>query len=75
MFKILKVCLMAMLFLLPSLIFAQSGPPAPGTGVYAIIDTTYQVGTNTQGFSKAKITLKNTLKIVGPYLPNSQDRG
>jgi hypothetical protein len=60
MFKLFKVCLLAMLFLLPSLIFAQSGPPAPGTGVYAIIDTTYQVGTNTQGFSKAKLTLKNT---------------
>jgi hypothetical protein len=55
---------MAMLFLLPTLIFAQSGPPAPGTGVYAIIDTTYQVGTNTQGFSKAKITLKNTTSTL-----------
>jgi len=49
-----------MLLAMPSLIFAQSGPPAPGTGVYAIIDTTYQVGTHTQGNSKAKITLKNT---------------
>lgn len=60
MFKLFKVCLLAMLLALPSLIFAQSGPPAPGTGVYAIIDTTYQVGTHTQGNSKAKITLKNT---------------
>jgi hypothetical protein len=39
---------------------AQSGPPAPGNGIYAIIDTTYQVGTFTQGVSHARITLKNT---------------
>jgi hypothetical protein len=41
-------------------LFAQSGPPAPGNGIYALIDTTYQVGTFTQGQSQAKITLKNT---------------
>ncbi len=40
--------------------FAQSGPAAPGTGIYAIIDTSYKVGTTTMGYSKAKITLKNT---------------
>jgi hypothetical protein len=41
-------------------LFAQTGPPAPGNGIYALIDTTYQVGTSTQGQSQAKITLKNT---------------
>lgn len=43
--------------------FAQA-PPAPGNGVYAIIDTTYQVGTNAEGFSKAKITLQNTTSTL-----------
>lgn len=38
---------------------AQSGPPAPGNGIYALLDTTYTVGTFTQGESKARITLKN----------------
>ena len=47
--------------------FAQSGPPAPGWGIYALIDTTYQVGTYSQGVSHAKITLKNsvTTKYTG----------
>ena len=47
--------------------FAQSGPPAPGWGIYALIDTTYEVGTYTQGVSHAKITLKNsvTTKYTG----------
>jgi hypothetical protein len=40
-------------------VYAQSGPPAPGAGIWTIIDTTYQVGTSTLGQSKARITLKN----------------
>jgi len=39
---------------------AQIGPPAPGNGIYAIIDTSYRLGTATEGQSQAKITLKNT---------------
>jgi len=39
---------------------AQSGPPAPGSGIYALLDTTYDVGTFTQGVSHARITLKNS---------------
>jgi hypothetical protein len=57
--NILKYVILS-LFLLPLLAMAQSGPPAPGTGIYAIIDTNYQVGTKTLGYSKAKITLKNS---------------
>jgi|688.fasta_scaffold00022_54 hypothetical protein len=41
-------------------LFAQSGPPAPSTGIWAIIDTNYTVGTTTQGFTTARITSKNT---------------
>ena len=43
-----------------SSLFAQTGPPAPGNGIYALIDTIYNVGTFAQGQSQAKITLKNT---------------
>lgn len=47
--------------------FAQTGPPAPSAGIWAIIDTNYVVGTSNSGFTKAKITLKNTTisKITG----------
>jgi hypothetical protein len=40
--------------------FSQTGPPAPSSGIWAIIDTSYTVGTNTLNVTKAKITLKNT---------------
>jgi len=45
----------------------QTGPPAPSPGIWAIIDGTYAVGTATQGYTSAKITLKNTTisKITG----------
>ena len=38
----------------------QTGPPAPSNGLWAIIDGTYAVGTATQGYTTAKLTLKNT---------------
>jgi hypothetical protein len=41
-------------------LFSQSGPPAPSTGIWAIIDTNYTVGTTAQGITTAKITSKNT---------------
>lgn len=41
-------------------VFSQSGPPAPSTGIWAIIDTNYTVGTTAQGITTAKVTLKNT---------------
>ena len=58
----MKKFLTALAFLLVSIssIYSQTGPPAPGTGIYALIDTTYDVGTFTQGVSHAKVTLKNT---------------
>lgn len=56
--KQLKTLFIGLLFA-PLMIFAQSGPPAPGNGIYALIDTTYQVGTSTIGKSVARLTLKN----------------
>lgn len=41
-------------------LFSQSGPPAPSTGIWAIIDTNYTVGTTTQGITNSRVTLKNT---------------
>ena len=62
----MKKFLTALAFLLVSIssIYSQTGPPAPGTGIYALIDTTYDVGTFTQGVSHAKVTLKNTSLLV-----------
>ena len=47
--------------------YAQTGPPAPSPGVWAIIDTNYAVGASNVGHSYAKITLKNTTatKLTG----------
>lgn len=50
-----------MLFLTLALpAFSQSGPPAPSSGIWAIIDTNYTVGSHTLGYTNAKITLQNT---------------
>jgi hypothetical protein len=59
--KKLAVLLMVML---PLIGFSQTGPVAPGTGIYAIIDTSYQVGTSIQGETKARITLQNTTNTL-----------
>ena len=59
--KLLKLLGSLMLFLslaLPA--FSQSGPPAPSSGIWAIIDTNYTVGSHTLGYTNAKITLQNT---------------
>lgn len=58
--KLVTKLLLFLLAFLPMLSFAQSGPPAPSTGIWAIIDTTYTVGTTSQGITEAKLTLKNT---------------
>ena len=61
----MKKTLILLSFLCTTLfVNAQSGPPAPGTGIYAIIDTNYQVGTATQGVSHALVTLKNTTSTL-----------
>jgi hypothetical protein len=66
--KLLKIVSSLLLFMtlaLPG--FSQSGPPAPSSGIWAIIDTNYTVGTQTLGVTKAKLTLQNTTsnKITG----------
>ncbi len=58
--KIIAAMLLSLLSIPMGYLFAQSGPPAPGNGIYALIDTTYQLGTFTQNQSQARITLKNT---------------
>jgi hypothetical protein len=56
----MKKLILLFLFAVSTAILAQSGPPAPSPGLWAIIDGTYAVGTATQGYTSAKITLKNT---------------
>ena len=59
--KLLKFISSALLLMIISLpAFSQTGPPAPSSGNWAIIDTNYTVGTNTLGVTKARITLQNT---------------
>ncbi len=66
--KLLKLVSSLLLFATLALpAFSQSGPPAPSSGIWAIIDTNYTVGTHTLGVTKAKLTLQNTTasKITG----------
>lgn len=58
--KLLKFISIIMLSLIGLPAFSQTGPSAPGNGVYAIIDASYLVGTSIEGETKAKITLQNT---------------
>ena len=62
--KIVKILL---LLTLPMFMVAQTGPVAPSSGIWALIDTSYAVGTTTQGVTKARLTLKNTTatKVTG----------
>ena len=62
--KIFKTLL---LLTLPLFMLAQTGPVAPSNGIWALIDTSYTVGTTTQGVTKARLTLKNTTstKVTG----------
>ena len=65
--KIFRIFLALCLTTLINFSFAQSGPPAPSNGIWSIIDTNYKVGKSTQGYTTAKLTLKNTTisKITG----------
>ena len=56
--KQIKNFIWALLLALPMISFAQ-GPVAPSTGIWAIIDASYQVGSTTVGQTKAKLTLRN----------------
>jgi hypothetical protein len=58
--KTLRNLLIFLAFITPFVGFSQTGPPAPGNGIYVIIDTTYQIGTSVQGQSKAKLTVQNS---------------
>ena len=58
--KFLTALAVMTLLIIAKYTHAQVGPPAPGNGIYAIIDTSYRLGTATEGLSQAKITLKNT---------------
>lgn len=58
--KLLKGIIMLMILSLSSSVFGQTGPVAPSSGLWAIIDTQYTVGSSTVGQTKAKITLRNT---------------
>lgn len=58
--RILAILLLS----IPIASFSQTGPPAPGTGIYALIDTNYNVGTNAQGNSVAKLTYKNNTSTL-----------
>jgi hypothetical protein len=59
--KILKFLSSLLLFMtFASTALAQSGPPAPSNGIWAIIDTNYTVGTSVQGHTTANLTLQNT---------------
>lgn len=62
--KLLKFISILMLSLLVLPAFSQTGPSAPGTGIYAIIDTSYLVGTSVEGETKARITLQNTTSTL-----------
>ena len=60
----LKKLAILLMVMLPMIGFSQTGPAAPGTGIYAIIDTTYQVGSSVEGETKARITLQNNTNTL-----------
>lgn len=57
----------ALLFLIPTAVKAQTAPPAPGNGVYVLVDTSYQVGTIAGDTTIIKLWYDNTTasKITG----------
>jgi hypothetical protein len=44
--------------------YAQTGPPAPSSGAWVIIDTNYTVGSSLLGQTKARITYKNNTSTL-----------
>ena len=55
-----RFLVVALAMFLPQEIFAQAGPPAPSSGICAFIDTQYNVCSYALGYTKARITLKNS---------------
>jgi len=60
----LKTLCVALFCFLATSTYAQSGPPAPSSGAWVIIDTTYTVGTSLIGQTKARITYKNNTSTL-----------
>lgn len=54
-----SIIMMLLIIVSTSSIYGQSGPVAPSSGIWALIDTQYNVGSYTLGQTKAKLTLKN----------------
>ena len=59
--------LLAILILGSTAVFSQTCPTAPGTGVYVMFDSTYQVGTVSAGITNIRMCFANTTtsKITG----------
>lgn len=60
----LKALLVAAVCLTVSSTYAQTGPPAPSSGAWVIIDTNYTVGSSLIGNTKARITYKNNTSTL-----------
>ena len=65
----MKRLLLAFTFLIATIpLFSQSIPPAPSSGHWVIVDTTYEVGTSTTGTTEADLYFRNentSEKITG----------
>ena len=64
----MKRLLLALTFLVAAIpLFSQSIPPAPSSGHWLIVDTTYEVGTSSIGTTEADLYFRNntTEKITG----------
>jgi hypothetical protein len=59
--------LLVILILGSTAVFSQTCPTAPGTGVYVMFDSTYQVGTVSAGITNIRMCFANTTtsKITG----------
>lgn len=64
---IIGLIAVALFVFIPTAIQAQTAPPAPGNGVYILVDTSYQVGTIAQDTTVAKLWFNNTTatKVAG----------
>ena len=58
--KLLFSLAFIIMIVIPSILYSQNIPVAPGNGVYVLINNTYSIGTSSQGNSQARITLQNT---------------
>ena len=54
-----SIILIALCAVTPLKLFAQTGPTAPSTGVYVLVDTSYQIGTVAEDSTIAKLYYQN----------------